>query len=90
MTRDIKFSEFFGPASLAGVLLGTAYLMLIALRVIDVGLRCGALVITGFPLMLAPGALKRFGTVLAISLAVVLLTIVTFLIGAGTGSSVGG
>jgi hypothetical protein len=90
MNGDIKFSEFFGPASLFGVLLGTAYLMLIVLRVIEVGVGFGALVIVGFPLMLASGALKRFGTGLVVSLAVVPLTLVTFLIGASVGSSLSG
>lgn len=90
MNRDIRFGEFFGPASLLGVLLGTTYLMLIVLRVIEVGVGFGALVIVGFPLMLASGAVRRFGTGLVVSLAVIPLTIATFLIGAGIGSGVGG
>ena len=90
MNRDIRFVEFFGPASLLGVFLGTTYLMLIVLRVIDLGVGFGALVIVGFPLMLASGAVRRFGTGLVDSLAVIPLTFGTFLIGAGIGSGVGG
>lgn len=90
MNRDIKVGEFFGPASLLGVLLGTTYLMLIVLQVIEVGVGFGALVIVGFPLMLASGAVRRFGTGLVVSLAVIPLTIVTFLVGAGIGSGMGG
>ena len=90
MNRDINFGEFFGPASLLGVLLGTTYLMLIMLRVIEVGVGFAALVIIGFPLMLGSGTVRRFGTGLVVSLTVIPLTIVTFLIGSGIGSRVGG
>lgn len=90
MNNDIRFDRFFGLASLFGVVLGTIYLLLIVMRVIEISIGFGALVIVGLPLMLTSGALKRFGTGLVVSLAVIPLTILTFLIGAGVGSSVGG
>lgn len=90
MKSGIKFDQFFGPASLFGVVLGTAYLLLVVMRIIEIGVGYGAVVIVGLPLMLTTGAFRRFGTGLVVSLAVIPLTIVTFLVGAGLGASVGG
>lgn len=90
MKSGIKYDQFFGPASLLGVVVGTVYLLLIVLRIIEISVGFGAVVIVGLPLMLTTGAFKRFGTGLVVSLAVIPLTIVTFLISAGIGGSVGG
>lgn len=90
MKSDIKSDQFFGPASLFGVVAGTAYLLLIVMRIVEISVSYGAVVIVGLPLMLTTGAFKRFGTGLVVSLAVIPLTIVTFLISAGLGARVGG
>ena len=90
MNKTVRFNEFFGPASLFGVVAGTSYLMLIVLRVFEVSIGFAAVVVAGFPLMLASGALKRFGTGLMASLAVIPLTLVTFLLAASVGASFGG
>lgn len=90
MNKDVKFDEFFGPASLFGVVAGTAYLILIVFRVFEISIGFAAVVVIGFPLMLASGALRRFGTGLMASLAVIPLALVTFLLAASVGASFGG
>ena len=85
MSRDVDFARFFGPASLFGVVTGTTYLLLTVLRVLEIGVGFTAVVIVGFPLMLASGPLKRFGTGLVASLAVIPLTVVALLLGASVG-----
>ena len=90
MKGEIKFDQFFGPASLFGVVVGTAYLLLIVMRTVEISVGYGAVVIVGLPLMLTTGAFKRFGAGLVLSLAVIPLTVVTFLVGAGVDASVGG
>jgi hypothetical protein len=88
--RGIDFGQFFGPASLVGVVFGTAYLMLIVLQIIEIPYGFAALVILGAPLMLAWGWVKQLGTGLVVSMLVIPLTVIVFLIGAGVGGSVFG
>lgn len=90
MNRDIHWGSFFGPASLVGVVIGTAYLMIIVLRVVDIGIGFGALVIIGLPLALTAGPLKRFGVGLIASLAALPLTVLAFLVAVGVGSTMVG
>lgn len=65
MNRDIKWGDLFGPESLLGVVLGTTYLMLIVLRIVDISIGFGALAIIWFPLALTAGPLKRLRCELA-------------------------
>lgn len=88
--RGIDFGQFFGPASLVGVVVGTVYLMLIVLQIIAIPYGFAALVILGAPLMLAWGWVKQLGTGLVVSMLVIPLTVIVFLIGAGVGGSVFG
>lgn len=90
MKRNVDLGQFFGPASLVGVVLGTTYLMLVTLRVVEVHFGLAALVVAGAPLMLTWGWVKQFGTGLLISIAVIPLTAAMFLVGAGLGASIGG
>lgn len=60
------------------------------MRTVEISVGYGAVVIVGLPLMLTTGAFKRFGAGLVLSLAVIPLTVVTFLVGAGVDASVGG
>ena len=90
MKRSINCAQFFGPASLVGVVIGTTYLMLVVLQVLEISYSFAALVIVGAPLMLTWGWAKQLGTGLVLALLVFPLTIVAFLIGAGVGGSVFG
>ncbi|MDW5610065.1 MULTISPECIES: hypothetical protein [Mycolicibacterium] len=90
MKRGIDLGQFFGPASLVGVIVGTTYLMLIVLQVVEIGYGFAALVIAAAPLMLTWGWVKQFGTGLALSIIVLPLTVIAFLIGARLGGSVFG
>lgn len=90
MKRGIDFGQFFGPASLVGVIVGTTYLMLIVLQVVEIGYGFAALVIAGAPLMLTRGWVKQLGTGLVLSISVLPLTVIAFLIGAGLGGNVFG
>lgn len=88
--NNVDLGQFFGPASLVGVVVGTTYLMLIALRVVELDYGFAALVVVGAPLMLTWGWVKQVGTGLLLSIIVVPLTAATFLIGAGLGAGIGG
>lgn len=90
MRRSVDFGQFFGPASLVGVVLGTACLMLLVLQVVEINHGFAALVLVGVPLMLTWGWVKQLGTGLVLSISVLPLTVIAFLIGAGVGGSVGG
>lgn len=90
MKRNVDFGQFFGPASLAGVVLGTTYLLLTVLRVVEIDYGFAPLVAVGAPLMLTWGWVKQLGTGLLLSIAVVPLTAATFLLGAAMGASIGG
>ena len=90
MNRDIKWGDLFGPESLLGVVLGTTYLMLIVLRIVDISIGFGALVIIGIPLAITAGLLKRLGVGLIVSLAALPLTVLAFLIAIGIGSTISG
>lgn len=88
--RRVDLGQFFGPASLIGVVAGTTYLMLIVLQVVEVNYGFAALVIAGAPLMLTWGWVKQLGTGLVLSICVLPLTVIAFLLGAGLGGSVFG
>jgi hypothetical protein len=62
--------------------------MLIVLRIVDIGIGFGALIIIGFPLAARP--LKRLGVGLIASLAALPLTVLRFLIAVGIGSTIRG
>lgn len=55
MKRNIDFGQFFGPASLFGVIVGTTYLMLIVLRVVELDYGFAVVVVVGSPLILTWG-----------------------------------
>lgn len=84
MRRTLGLSQFFGPASLVGVILGTLCLVLLLFGVYVLGVGFVILLVVGLPVTLTLGVTTQFCTGLVVSLATIQLTIAPILVISGT------
>ncbi|KWX65973.1 hypothetical protein [Mycobacterium sp. NAZ190054] len=82
MNRNDGLGELFGPASLLGVILGTACITLLVFGAYEVAVVCACLLVLSSPIMLISGAARRLGTGVVVSLAAIPFTLVPFLLAA--------